>query len=275
MAREPLERPGERAGGRLVAGGEQRHDLVAQLVLGRAGGDQLVEHRGPAAGRAGADRGAQQRVDARDRGEERAPRRRAARRERERDQPRERRRHVERAADRLRAAAGRARRARRAGSRPASAPASAAACAAAARGPSARPRPPPSAATVARCSSIRLPWNGGSTSLRWRRCCAPLVSRIELGPANGSSTVELAPPRSASGRRGVDALDRLGVGDEHHRRVGPQRPQRERLAVARGAAAQQVGRPRDPLDRLQRRRRGGPGREHVRAYAGTGFGPRL
>ncbi len=56
-----------------------------------------------------------------------------------------------------------------------------------------------SAATVARCASIRSPWNGGSISLRWRMCGAPLVSRIELGPANGSSTVELAPPRSVSG----------------------------------------------------------------------------
>ena len=56
-----------------------------------------------------------------------------------------------------------------------------------------------SAATAARCASIRRPWKGGSTSLRWRRWVSPLVSRIELGPANGSSTVELAPPRSCSG----------------------------------------------------------------------------
>jgi hypothetical protein len=45
---------------------------------------------------------------------------------------------------------------------------------------------------------MRFPWNGGSISLRWRMCASPLVSRIELGPANGSSTVELAPPRSSS-----------------------------------------------------------------------------
>ena len=120
-----------------------------------------------------------------------------------------------------------------------------------------------SAATVARCASIRSPWNGGSTSRRWRRCASPLVSRIELGPTNGSSTVELAPPRSALRRRRVDALDRLGIGDQHHRRVRPQRAQRERLAVARRAAAQQVGRPHDPLDRLHGRRRRRPGREHA------------
>ena len=37
VAREPLQRPGERGGRRLVAGGEQRHELVAQLLAGRAG----------------------------------------------------------------------------------------------------------------------------------------------------------------------------------------------------------------------------------------------
>ena len=43
VAGEPLERPRERAGGRLVAGGEEGDELVAQLVVGRAGGDQLVD----------------------------------------------------------------------------------------------------------------------------------------------------------------------------------------------------------------------------------------
>ena len=55
-----------------------------------------------------------------------------------------------------------------------------------------------SAAISARCASIRAPWNGGSIWRRRRRCASPLVTRIELGPANGSSTVELAPPRSTS-----------------------------------------------------------------------------
>ena len=101
VAREPLERPGERAGGRLVPGGEQRHDLVAQLVLGRAGGDQLVDHgrcRGAGRGARGSPPAAARRR-ARPRART-APRRRAARRERERDQARQRRRHVERLADR-------------------------------------------------------------------------------------------------------------------------------------------------------------------------------
>ena len=48
-AHQPLERPGERGGGRLVAGDEQRHQLVAQLVVAQrravrvAGGQQQRE----------------------------------------------------------------------------------------------------------------------------------------------------------------------------------------------------------------------------------------
>ena len=55
VAREPLERPGERAGGRLVAGGQQRHELVAHLLARRrravlvAGGAQHGED-GPVVG---------------------------------------------------------------------------------------------------------------------------------------------------------------------------------------------------------------------------------
>ena len=56
-----------------------------------------------------------------------------------------------------------------------------------------------SAAIVARCASMRSPWNGGSMSLRWRMCGAPSSRRMELGPANGSMMAELAPPCSCSG----------------------------------------------------------------------------
>ena len=84
-----------------------------------------------------------------------------------------------------------------------------------------------------------------------------LLAAREQDRARAGERLEHGRARAAAQhvrRRGVDALDRLGVGDEHHRRVRPQRAQRERLAVARGAAPQQVGRPRDPLDRLRRRR---------------------
>ena len=53
-----------------------------------------------------------------------------------------------------------------------------------------------------------------------------------------------------------------GSRDEHQRRVRPGGAQRERLAVARLRAAQQRGRADDPLDGLQRGRRGRAGREH-------------
>ena len=53
-AQQPLERPGQRVGGRLVPGEHQRHQLVAQLVIGEglavlvAGGEQQREHVGAA-----------------------------------------------------------------------------------------------------------------------------------------------------------------------------------------------------------------------------------
>ena len=45
---------------------------------------------------------------------------------------------------------------------------------------------------------MRSPWNGGSISLRWRRCSGPSRIRIELGPTNGSRKLELAPARTTS-----------------------------------------------------------------------------
>ena len=53
-----------------------------------------------------------------------------------------------------------------------------------------------SCAIVSRQRASASPWNGGSSRRRWRRCSAPSSRRIERGPANGSSTVELAPARS-------------------------------------------------------------------------------
>ena len=62
-------------------------------------------------------------------------------------------------------------------------------------------------------------------------------------------------------RRGVDAFDLLRVGGEDERLVRPREPHRERLAVARLGAAHQRRRPRDPLVGLERGGRRRPGRQ--------------
>ena len=97
MVGEALERPGERAGRRLVPGGEHGHDLVAQLLAGDARGPEHGEQR--ALGVAAAvELAREQGVDVGDGAQERAPR--AAAVQRHRDEPRQRGGHVERAADR-------------------------------------------------------------------------------------------------------------------------------------------------------------------------------
>ena len=65
---------------------------------------------------------------------------------------------------------------------------------------------------------------------------------------------------------GEHAPDRLGVGDEHHRRVRPRDADGERVAVAGAAAAQERRRPGDPLDRLQRGGLAGTGRQRHAAH---------
>ena len=63
-------------------------------------------------------------------------------------------------------------------------------------------------------------------------------------------------------RGGEHRADVGGVGDDHHRRVGPRGAERERDAEAGGAAAQQHGRPRQPLPGLEGGRGGRAGRQH-------------
>ena len=86
--------------------------------------------------------------------------------------------------------------------------------------------------------------------------------RIELGPTNGSRKLELSPAVSTSGEAVNTVPDVGGVGDDHHRRVGPRGAERERDAEAGGAAAQQHGRPRQPLPGLEGGRGGRAGRQH-------------
>ena len=119
---------------------------------------------------------------------------------------------------------------------------------------------------------MRSPWNGGSISLRWRRCAGPSSTRIELGPTNGSRNVELAPGDRDVDRRGEDGAHRRGIRDDDHRRVRPRGAQRERLAVAGGAAAQQGRGPRQPLPGLDgagSRRAGRQHRPDVTTCAGS------
>ena len=56
-----------------------------------------------------------------------------------------------------------------------------------------------SSAIRSRCARMRSPWNGGSISLRWRRCGGPSRMRIELRPTNGSRKLELSPAVRTSG----------------------------------------------------------------------------
>ena len=67
-----------------------------------------------------------------------------------------------------------------------------------------RPGVQPSSSAAASCAIVSRqrasasPWKGGSIRRRSFRCSSPSRTRIERGPANGSSTVELAPARSVS-----------------------------------------------------------------------------
>ena len=69
-----------------------------------------------------------------------------------------------------------------------------------------------SLAISSRWARIRSPWNGGSISLRWRRCAGPSSTRIELGPTNGSRNVELAPAIATS--TGAAKTARTAAGSE-------------------------------------------------------------
>ena len=196
VAGEPLERPAERPGGGLVAGGQQRGELVAQLLARGARALEHGEQRAVAvvarrsarrAGRRARGRGAGRRAYALclprhrliassigigtcERAADRVAQPRVAAAEDDAQDDLER--HRLHALERLDRPAGR---------------------------PARRAPPRPRAAIVSRQRASASPWNGGSISLRSRRCSSPSSTRIERGPANGSRNAELAPARSSSG----------------------------------------------------------------------------
>ena len=82
--------------------------------------------------------------------------------------------------------------------------------------------------------------------------------------------VRRVPALEHVGRGRVGALDLLGVAREHHRRVRPRRPDGERLAVASLRAAEEVRGAHDPLDRLERVwRSSGPAGARVRTVTAS------
>ncbi len=58
-----------------------------------------------------------------------------------------------------------------------------------------------SAASRIVCSYARMrsPWNGGSSSLRWRMCSAPSSNSTDRAPTTGPSTALASPARSCVG----------------------------------------------------------------------------
>ena len=60
---------------------------------------------------------------------------------------------------------------------------------------------------------MRSPWKAGSSSRRRRRCSGPWSSRIEVGPTNGSSTVELR-RRAIATSTGAAKTARTAAGSE-------------------------------------------------------------
>ena len=234
---------------RLVARRQQRDELVAQLARSAAVPPRRahLQQRQAPRRRSPLDHAREQRVDLRDRAQEGVPR--AARRALEHDIATSRGSDaVMSSARRIAARSSGARRAehhaqdhverqrlhprqRRAASPPASGRDLGARLAAIA------PASPASAS----------PWNGGQQLAALAQVLGPVVSRIEVGPANGSSTVELA-RRGGPRVGGEDPPDRLGVGHEHHRAVRP-RADRERSpwrACASGAGTPSAGRSTRP-----------------------------
>ena len=57
---------------------------------------------------------------------------------------------------------------------------------------------------------MRSPWNGGSSSLRWRMCSAPSSSSTDRSPTTGPSTALASPARNCSGEPRKTCFTRSG-----------------------------------------------------------------
>ncbi len=133
------------------------------------------------------------------------------------------------------------------------------------RAASARPRPPRARAIRSRCARMRVAVERRQHQL----ALAQVLGAVEdQDRARARRTARGSSSSRRRGRTSAGAVNTRahvgGVGDDDHRRVGPRRAERERLAVAGGAAAQQRRRPREPLPGLEGGRGGRAGRQHRR-----------
>jgi hypothetical protein len=65
---------------------------------------------------------------------------------------------------------------------------------------------PRRATIVSSYSRIRSPWNGGSSSLRWRMCSGPVSTTTELGPITGATGESAAPDGATSAGAVITSL---------------------------------------------------------------------
>ena len=255
--------------GRLVAGGQQRDELVAHLPAGGRRAvlvARLAQHgeHGPVVDPA-VDPLVDQRVEPLDRAHERAPRADRLLHQRHRDEPGHRRRHVERAADRV-AQPGVAgaeddaqdhleRERLHALQRPD------------------RPARRPAVELLLGERGDRVAPARERLAVERREHQPPLAQVLgavqQQDRVRAGERLQHARALAAAEHLGVGgehALDVRGIGHEHHRSVRPCDLERERLAVASVAAAQQRRRPHDPLGHLDRGRLARPGRQRHGTY---------
>ena len=97
---------------------------------------------------------------------------------------------------------------------------------------------------------IRSPWNGPCISRRSRMCSSPSSSRIECGPGERAQELPALSRRRDRRIEPEHRADRVGAREQHHRLLGPVRPDRRRVAEAVVDTAQEragAGHPRERL----------------------------
>ena len=113
---------------------------------------------------------------------------------------------------------------------------------------------------------MRSPWNGGSISLRSRRCSRPSRSSSECRPSAASRKRFAWPDAQLVGIAGEDLADRGRVGEDHDRRQAGE-PEGERVAVAALPLLEHLDRPPGPPQHLADGRLRRSRREAIRAHA--------
>ena len=97
---------------------------------------------------------------------------------------------------------------------------------------------------------MRSPWNGGSISLRRRRCSVALLQQQRLRPEQRPQDDVAARGDRVDAVAGEEELDRLGVGEEDDV-AGAEQPGAEGLAQAPAPVLVEGDRPRQEARRLQ------------------------